>query len=142
MRKVDKREAWFIKRFGDRNKQFSHQIIQRRKDEYADVEKLEKKCAEEDNDSRRPVGMGRDLKTPYQMIEEIFDKFTNSKDYITECGNMAIEAKRKMHKPVTTVEITKKKEKIVTINYIGKYLDERGNMTGTEMVETLGEMMS
>ena len=62
MRKVDKRETWFNKRFGERNKHFSHQIIKRRKDEYADVEKLEKKL--EDGDER-PVGMGREIKTPY-----------------------------------------------------------------------------
>jgi hypothetical protein len=43
MRQVDKREAWFIKRFGDRNKHFAHTILKNRKQEYADVEKLEKK---------------------------------------------------------------------------------------------------
>jgi hypothetical protein len=57
MRKVDKREAWFIKRFGDRNKHFAHTILKNRKQEYSDVEKLEKKNEDED-DNKRPVGMG------------------------------------------------------------------------------------
>jgi len=76
------------------------------------------------------------------MIEEIVEKFTNSKDYIPECGHMAFEAQNKMHKPVTTYETNKKKEVITTINYIGAYNDERAKLTGSEMVATIGDMMA